>query len=888
MGPQQTIAHYRITAKLGEGGMGEVWRATDTKLGREVAIKVLPEAFANDSDRMARFEREAKVLASLNHPNIAAIHGVEERALVMELVEGPTLAERIAQGAIPWEEGLPVAKQVAEALEYAHDRGIVHRDLKPANIKVTPEGRVKVLDFGLAAIAQATAADSANPMSSPTLTMRATQMGVIMGTAAYMSPEQARGKPADKRADIWAFGVVLYEMLTGRQLFGGETISDTLAAVMRDTPDLSKLPPDTPPRIRRLLARCLPKDVKIRMRDIGEARILIDEPEEAAAPAIIPGPVRRAWLSWAVAVLATALVVAAGIAWKATRPRPLLPLIRLTSELGSALTTTLPAGRPLNISPDGTRLALVVRTASGKQQLGTRLLQQSQVNLLSGTENASGPFFSPDGEWIGFSADGKLKKISVAGGAPITLCEAPNLRGASWGDDGNIIAALGVAEPLSLVPSSGGRPVPLTKLSPGERTHRYPQVLPGGQTVLFVAATGVGIYDDATIDVVSRSGVRKTVYRGGHSPHYLPSGHLIYQHANTLFAVRFDAGRLEIQGTPVPVLEDVSSGGGSFFNCGSTGTCVYLTGGTRPVGWSIFRMDRASKLQPLQAAPSNYFTPRLSPDGKRLAFAKGNSQGTDIWVKDLQRDTATQLSFLTGENRNPVWTPDGKEIVFRSQNPQNPGLYCIRSDGSGEAERLTNGSDLSIPSCFSPDGRRLAFETIVAEGNARILTVSVERDSNHLRLGKPEPFLGSKNIQTAPAFSPDGRWLAYMSNESGTFEVYVRPFPGPGGRWQISASGGVYPRWSQGERELFFVAADQRLMVATYSAAGDTFVPGKPQVWSEGRIMNLTMSVAYDIEPDGKQAVVFSEPDQPSADQKPVTQATFLLNFLDELRRRVP
>jgi serine/threonine-protein kinase len=869
--------------------MGEVYRALDKKLNREVAIKVLPAALSNDAQYMARFEREAQTLAVLNHPNIATVYGIEQGALVMELVEGANLC-----GPLPLDEAIPIFRQIADGLEAAHERGIVHRDLKPANIKLTPAGVVKILDFGLAKTIDATpSAPGSNPTISPTLSLAMTQAGMILGTAAYMSPEQARGKPVDKRSDIWSFGVVFYEILTGRQLFGGgETVTDTLASVVKDTPDLTALPPSTPANIRRLLDRCLRKDVKTRLRDIGEARVFLDEPA-----AQIQAPARHRWMPWALLGAAALLAIGlAGLLWRATRPAALRPLIRMNVEIAPDMPLErAAAGNMLALSPDGARLAVTLRGADGKVRLYTRLLNQSQVTPLAGTENASYPFFSPDGDWIGFFADGKLKKIAVEGGAVVTLCDAPLGRGASWGDDGNIIAALNSTAVLSRIPSAGGTPAPVTKLNAGERTHRWPQVLPGSQAVLFTASGSTGSYDDANIDVVSlQTGERKTVHHGGFSPRYLPTsagaGHLIYLHQSTLFAVPFDPGHLAATGAPAPILEDVSSNtaaGGDFAFAGSpngSGTFVYLAGKGQ-IGWSISWVDRSGKTEPLHAPPGVYATLRFSPDGKRLAFSIGSGQGTDIWVKDLDRDTPSRLSFLSGTNRNPVWTPDGKNIVFQSANAAAPGLYWVRSDGSGETQRLTDGNPGETPYSFSPDGKRLAFYQRGNGDSADIFTALVEGDAAHPKLGKPELFLGTPFGEFNPAFSPDGRWLAYLSDESGTGEVYVRPFPGPGGRWQISTGGGIFPVWSRDGRELLFETPDRRVMAVSYSGKGDSFSAGKPRAWAETRL-RAALGGVYDLAPDGKRLAAMLADD--ANGEKPPTHLTFLLNFFDELRRRAP
>ncbi len=906
--PGVKLGPYEILAPLGAGGMGEVYRAHDSRLKRDVAIKVLPAALALDPDRMARFEREARLLASLDHPNIGAIYGLEEsngtRSLVLSLIEGPTLADRIAAGPIPVEEAVHIAKQIAEALEYAHDRGVIHRDLKPANVKITPEGTVKVLDFGLAKALTGesdtvSASPATSPTISPTLSMRATQMGMILGTAAYMAPEQAKGKVVDRRADIWAFGVVLFEMLTGKHLFTGETAAEIMASTLKEEPKLDRLPASTPPAIRRLIERCLNKDPKQRLQAIGEARIVLSGPMEETAAAPAPSRSRFSWVGW---VAAGVLAVVSGVLlYNATRPAPSRPLMRLNFDVDDSTPLARAGGNDpgnmLALSPDGSRLALTLRGADGKVRLHTRLLNQSRVTPLAGTEDASFPFFSPDGEWIGFFADGILKKISVEGGAAAALCDAPGPRGASWGEDGNIIAALGANDGLSRIPSAGGTPVLVTKLSAGEVTHRWPEVLPGSQAVLFTSSAIASDPEDANIDVISlNSGERKTVARGGFYGRFLPlsagAGHLIYLHHSTLYAIPFDLSHPVATGArPTPILEDVASStlAGGDFTFAKNGTFVYLSGKGIDAGYSISWVDNAGKTQPLHAPIGLYYTPRFSPDGKRLAFSRGSGHGTEMWVKDLDRDTLSRLSNLGGDNRGPVWTPDGKNIVFESTNPAAPGIYWIRSDGSGEPQRLTGNKLLEIPYSFSPDGKRLAFFQSGNGGSPDIFTALIEGDAAHPKLGNVELFLGTPFAETHPAFSPDGRWLAYSSDESGADQVYVRPFPGPGGRWQISTAGGDFPVWSRGAsgaaRELLFETPDYRVMAVSYTAKGDSFAAGKPWLWTETRLWSLGNYSNYDLAPDGKRlAAMVAGPN----DDKPQTRLTFLLNFSDEIRRRAP
>lgn len=765
----------------------------------------------------------------------------------------------------------------------------MHRDLKPANVKITPEGVVKVLDFGLPKAAEEASTPSGDPSMSPTLTIGATRAGVILGTAAYMAPEQAHGRPADRRADIWSFGVVLYEMLTGKQMFTGESISEVLASVLKTDPDWEALPATTTPPIRKLLQRLLTKDRKQRLQAIGEARIAIEQylaaPEPATAAAS-QSPKWRSWI-WATAGVAIGLALASAGWWAATRPAP-RPLMRLHVELGPDIELSRSVGGDvLALSPDGTRFAMTVRGSGGRASLAARLLDQTQVTLLSGTDNAGSPFFSPDSQWIAFFADRKLKKVSVLGGAPVTLCESGAVaRGGSWGDDGNIIASLSTTGGLSRIPDGGGVPAPATELKKDERTHRWPQVLPGSQAVLFTAHSGSSNYDDANIEVHSfKTGERKTLHRGGYHARYLPSGRLVFLHKRTLFAAPFDPGKLALTGAPAPVIEDAGglSSGAADFDSSRTGHFAYLSGRMTQTGLTISWLDGTGKTQPLHPTPGLYASPKFSPDGKRLAFSMDSGQGADIWVRDIERDTPSRLSFLPGRNGYPVWTPDGKHLVFRSSGHATPGIYWIRSDGSGEPRKLTELA--AWPHSFSPDGKRLAITG--QDSGLDILTAPLEGDPASPRLGKPEPFVKTPFNDGYPEFSPDGRWIAYDSNESGASEVYVRPFPGPGGKWQISTGGGAQPIWSRNGRELFFRSGDMRLMVADYTAKGDSFARGKPRVWSERRLLDMGPYPLFDLTPDGKRfAAMLAQPE--TGEQKPVTHLMFLVNFFDELRRRVP
>ena len=934
------LGPYEIVAPLGAGGMGEVYRARDTKLKREVALKVLPEAFASDPDRLARVQREAELLATLNHPNIAAIYGVEESAgtyaLVMELVEGPTLADLIglraeglplrASGApaghagLPLDDALAIARQIADALEAAHEQGIVHRDLKPANIKVREDGTVKVLDFGLAkAMEQGSGIrgqGAVGAMNSPTLSIHATQAGVILGTAAYMSPEQARGKTVDRRADIWAFGVVVFEMLSGRALFAGETTTDIIAAVVTREPDLGVLPAATPPRVRVLIARCLIKDPKQRLRDIGEARIAIDRaianPESRAShdePGIAPGERRAAnatrgsrralpWALFSAAAVGLAIVVSLWWPWRAASP--VVP-IRVSAQLGVdgwVASGVIGSGAAAVLSPDDTLLVFVAqRTLGGAiSQLFVRRMDQLTTAALPGTDNALSPFFSPDGKSVAFFADGKLKKIALAGGGPVTLCDVQAGRGGSWAEDGTIVFSPANVPGTSLwrVSAAGGTPEQITTLADGEVTQRFPQVLPGGKALLYMGARVTGQYEDANLIVQPLpAGPRKVVVRGGFNGRYLPSGHLLYMHGGSLVAVPFDLDRLAVTGLAVPVVDGISTiaGGGAQFAVSAHGTLVYTPGQGSLNTFTIDWMDREGKTRPLRTTPANWSSPSFSPDGRRLAFDSNEGGQADLWVADWQRDIASRLTSSPGNHQEPVWTPDGRRIVYAAdQNKGAFNLYWQRTDGSGEVQRLTETVNPQYPSSWHPSGKFLAFSQVNAPTSFDLMILPMEgNETSGWKPGKPYAFLASPSSETNAMFSPDGRWIAYQSSERGHTEVYVRPFPGPGGKWTISTTGGSLPTWSRNRQELLYATANQQIMVVPYTVDGDSFEAEKPRLWSQRSFVTRTRSEtsrSFDLHPDGDRVAASVISDLQSAGQQGTV--VFVFNFFDELRRLAP
>ena len=910
--PGARLGPYEIQSAIGKGGMGEVYRARDTKLQRDVAIKILPSQFAADPERLARFEREAQLLASLNHPHIGTIHGFEEsgglRALVLELVEGETLADRIARGPIPLDEALPIANQIAEALEAAHEQGIIHRDLKPSNIKITPDGVVKVLDFGLAKLAapDSAAGLSADMSVSPTITNAAmmTGVGVLLGTAAYMAPEQAKGRQADKRSDIWAFGCVLYEMLTGSRAFEGEDVSDTLAAVLRGEPDWSAIPVDAPLALVTLLKDSLKRDRRQRVSDIAAARFVLTEYEKlapvtaAVAPPFAapqPQPLWRRVAPLAAAIVVTA-AVAGGVAWFMMRPaqRPAPVSERLSAEIGADASLAVDQGASAVLSPDGAMLAFAAqKSAATDTQLFVRRLDQLQATPLSGTDGVRNPFFSPDGQWVAFFAGGKLKKISVTGGAAVTLCDAPSGRGGTWAEDGTIVFTPDNTAQVRLlrVPSGGGTPQPLTTLAQGETTQRWPQVLPGGKAVLYSGSATQTAWEDGNIVVQPLpAGERKVVQRGGYYGRYLPSGHLVYLHDGTLFAAPFDLARLEVIGQAVPVLEGVTASptitGGAQFAVSANGTLVYLTGQNVSTDAPIVWMDRAGKTTPLRAMAANWSNPHFSPDGLRLAVDILDKQ-LDVWVYEWARDTLSRLTFDPAADAKPVWTPDGRRIVFASARNNAGNLYWQRADGTGDVQRLTESKNLQYPASWHPSGKFLAFGEISPGTGFDLMILPMDGDEAlGWKPGKPTVFLNSPFVEQEPMFSPDGRWLAYQSNESGRLEVYVRPFPGPGGKWQVSTVGGGAPTWSRTRHELFYQTPDNRIMVAPYAVEGDSFRADKPKLWSEGRFLTRPRQRSFDLHPDGERFALAAAPEaQSSARQDKVV---FIFNFFDELRRLAP
>lgn len=899
--PGNRIGPYEIVSPLGAGGMGEVYRARDKRLGRDVALKVLPEAFASDSQRMVRFEREAKVLASMNHPNIAALFGFEEsdgaRALVMELVEGPMLAERIKQGPLAIEEALPIAKQIAEALEYAHERGIIHRDLKPSNVKLTEDGQVKLLDFGLAKALEGETSEE-ELQNSPTLSVAATRAGVMLGTAAYMAPEQARGKRVDRRADIWAFGCVLYEMLTGRGAFDGETTSDILACVIRADPDWALLGGSVPPRLRELIRRCLQKDPKQRLQAIGEARIVVEAAIagtswEAASSAQATSQAQSSWrraLPWTIAATGVAASLVLSGLYLSDRRREPRPVMRASLLLPEPLSGVFSAnpGSPFALSPDGAQLVFVAEPTGKSAQLYLRPLDQQTATPIADTEEAIQPFFSPDGQWVGFFTHGKMRKASLHGGPATVLCDALIPHGASWGNDDTIIYAPNLGSGLMRISSAGGAPQTLTTpdVKQKELSHRWPQVLPGNKAVLFTIQLSTQVsYDDAHIGLLSlETGKWRTLIEGGSYARYVPSGHIVYAHAGSLLAAPFDLAGLKITGPAVPAQEGVittsATSGGAEYDVTESGLLAYVPGSARPPERALVWVDRQGNAKELPAPVNSYVTPRISPDGKLLAvqILRGGSQ--DIWIYEFARNTLTRFGF--SESAVPVWTPDGRRLIYRRRTPSF-SLLSKSADGSGTEETLLGkdfGDPGAAPFSVSPDGKTLLFGRYGSAGATETDALSLDGS------GRVQPFLQSTFNQSQARFSPDGRWVAYTSNESGRQEIYVQPFPATGGKWMISTDGGSYPVWARNGREIFF-RNDDRIMTVPVETQ-PAFRAGTPQMLFRGggylAVGTYLTNGNYDVAPDGQHFLMIKEKEAPASSK----ELSIVLHWTDELERIVP
>ncbi|MBK5255519.1 MAG: serine/threonine-protein kinase [Vicinamibacteria bacterium] len=876
LAPGTRLGPYEITGALGAGGMGEVYRARDSKLGRDVAIKVLPATLAQDAQRLARFEREARLLASLNHPNIAHVYGFESATLpdgtaahflAMELVEGEDLAERLKRGAIPIEEARAIARQIAEGLEAAHEKGIVHRDLKPANVQLTPDGKVKVLDFGLAkAFTGEGSTSGSDEMShSPTMTHQGTEAGIILGTAAYMSPEQARGKTVDQRTDIWAFGVVLLEMLSGVRLFKGETVSDTLAAVLMRDVDWATLPAATPVPLSRLLQRCLDRDVRHRLQAIAEARIILEGPMIAESPAPPIAANQRHWTRtpavWVAMTLAV-LVGAIGVGVRTRGP---------TSSATKALTTfgiVAPDGQfltrsqlpILSLSPDGRSLLF---GAEDKQSASIyrRSFDRMAITRIEGTENAENPLLSPDGRSIAFFSGGMLRKVPAEGGAAVIVAKALAPRGLAWTPDGSLIFSPLYTGGLFRVSATGGEPVAVTMMDParGERSHRWPQVLPDGRTVIFTVGNSEspGEYDSSNIEAQRLDGgERKIILKGARMARYSALGYLVYQKGETLLAVRFDPKSLEAEGEPFTIQEGVGgdpSSGSGYFAVSDTGVVAVVPEVSIAKTRVLVLVDPEGKETAIPTPAAAFTHPRFSPDGRRLTFAIGGGSAgdDDVYVLDLPSQRMQRLTFGQGHGM-PMWSADGRGILYTNGRSGETGIRMKAANGSGEEVDILKSREFQLADSWHKDGRRLAITDAQKSIDVRILDTGPN--------GGVTPLFASPTAgESAAAFSPDGRYIAYQSTETGTDEVIVETFPPGGGKWQISVTGGITPVWARDGRTLFFVTG-QSLMAVDTDLRG-VLQAGTPRLLFTGPYdLRMVIQRNYDVGPDGRFVMVKRQP----------------------------
>jgi serine/threonine-protein kinase len=876
--------------------MGEVYRATDVNLKRTVAIKVLPEAMATDGERLARFQREAEVLARLNHPQIAQIYGLEKSdaaiALVMELVEGLTLEERIAQGPVAVDEALPIAKQIAEALEAAHEQGIIHRDLKPANIKLRPDGSVKVLDFGLAKMlagsSGSTGSTGSNSLAnSPTLTSPAmTMAGMILGTAAYMSPEQAKGRAVDRRADVWAFACVMYEMLTGRRAFAGDDVAEVLAAVIKSEPDWSLLPANVSPALRLHLQRALAKDPRTRVQAVGDLRLAIEGAfDSPSAMSVQPGKTARPTsalrrLAWAAAGLFVGIALTVGALNLQPDPPPgRITRFDIAPPPGLEYSFS-PSYGDIAISPDGSAVVYAARNiAAGEPSIAVRHLDQLLSTRLTEWIGES-PFMSPDGNWVGFFSNARLQKVPVQGGAAINICDLPgSIRGATWTEGDTIIFGAANFAGLWQVPAGGGQPVQITKSETGA-SHIFPEALPGNKAVLFTMWAGSN--DGASIGVLdAATGTTRVLVQSGTNPKFVKSGHIVYVDRGALRAVAFDVGRLAVMSEPVTILDGVLTKptGASNFAVADDGTLAYVAGGFSGVDNSLVWVDRQGHQEPLTGlSRQNYQIVRVSPKGTHLVTDFG--QPRDVWSYDITRGTALRVTTDPSDDQFPTWSPDGERIVFTSNRSGRPEIYSQFSDGSGTAEKVFERPESQgrlQAEAWSKDGRTLILTD--ALGGSTTSSIQLDGDRRYI-----SPSVG-KFIEGGAALSPDGQWIAYQSNRSGAMAVYVERFPGRGSLQKVSLSGGFAARWAPDGKELYYLNPDGRSLMAVPVSTGETLKIGTERKLFDGSFRTSGPGIRpYDVTPDGKRFVMIRQDSATTESPRLIV----VQHWTEELKRLVP
>jgi serine/threonine protein kinase len=882
----RTLAHYEIKALVGKGGMGEVFRARDTKLERDVALKVLPQELSGDPERKARFQREARSLASLQHTNVASIYGFEDvegvRFLVMELVEGEDLAQRLTRGTIPTEEALGMARQIAAGLEAAHESGLVHRDLKPANLMLTSDGEIKILDFGLARAWYGDVTDDQDLAMSPTITAAMTQAGTILGTAAYMSPEQARGRNVDRRADIWAFGVILWEMVTGQQLFEGETVSDTMAAVLRAEPDWSLLPTEEAPQLCHLIERCLQRDPKQRLRDIGEARILLQSGGVSStqlhmsasmigSSAAEPVPSKSPWPALLVVAL-ICLAVGGFVGMRllgGTADAPLLhAMIPPPADTGFELNSGSPG--PAALSPDGKMVVFAATDEDSKTLLYLRHLDRGEATVLSGTDDGAYPFWSPDNEFVGFmdEATNRLRKISVRGGPPTTLCTADNGKGGSWNPDGVIIFAPDAGTSINKVMDTGGDPVSITELADGQNSHRHPRFLPDGNRYIYLARASSGT--NHTIFMSSLDGAEPRAIATSEAGAEFSAGHLLTVREQVLMATPFDPNQDAAPVGGTPLVEDlVVLGSGSaigIYSSNAAGMLVYQTGNTgaeRFLSWTDLENGGNSPL----GDPGPIHFPRISPDGARAVVeVRGESdQGSDLWIVDLQTGLRTRFTFAAGDESFPAWTPDAASVVYVHDIDGQYSIIQQPVEGTGTATTLLQTEFEIAPSGISPDGATVMLMADMPDSDGDVYTLDSTPGSEML------PFRATPDLEGGAVYSPDGRWVAFHGTSDQSWDLFVVASDGSARKWQVTNIGAVWPRWGPDGSTLLACGFDGTIYEYDVNGAGDTFRVGSSREIGIGPGPSGE-GLAYDLHPDGRRILI--------AGQDPTTRGEISLLHL--------